>query len=152
MAEMKFNVKGPMGIIVIILAVAGGLYYQFFMPVYFSSSEKRAIENEIEIVRITELSETSSRTLELYKKTGKYRDDSAKIKALCGKIKLKDIKSKRSLLGGVKIKVTYTITNKQTKATTAVIYFKIHRTKSRKSHRRGRMTLYKITKHEYSKQ
>jgi hypothetical protein len=151
MAEMKFNVKGPVGIIVTLIAVAGFLYYQFFMPVYFDSAEKRAIVNEIEIARITELSETSSRTLELYKKTGKYRGDLAKIKALCGKIKLKDIKSKRSLLGGVKIKVTYTITNKTTKATTAVIYFKVYYNKSSKSHLRGRMNLYKITKHEYNK-
>ncbi len=151
MAEMKMSSKGPMGIIITIIVVAGFIYYQFFMPVHFSSTEKQTILNEIEIVRITELSETSKRTLELYKKTGKYRDDSAKIKELCGTIKIKDIQAKRSLLSGTKIKVTYTITNKQTKATNAVIYFKVYRSKSKRSIRRKRMTLYKITKNEYNK-
>jgi hypothetical protein len=151
MAEMKFNTKGPAGIIVGLLVLAGVVYYQFFMPVYFSSAEKRAILNEIETVRMTALGKLSETTLEAHKKTGKVNDVTTKIEALSGKIKIEEIQGKRTLLSGIKIKVTYTIDGKIPKSDDGVLYFKIHRPKRKKSGRRRSINLYKITESEYNK-
>ncbi|MCF6177631.1 MAG: hypothetical protein L3J71_17890 [Victivallaceae bacterium] len=149
MAEVK--AKGPLGIIIIILVIAGGIYYQFFMPVYLNSRERRKIHEAIKDVRMVELAKLTDATVKHYKATGKAANVLDKVKALSGKIEIKKIDSKRSLLGGVKLKVTYTMGGKVPKDDGGVCYFKMYSPKRKKSGRRRSINLYKITEREYNK-
>lgn len=151
MAEIKFNTKGPAGIIIGLLVLAGVVYYQFFMPVYLSSAEKRAILHKIENIRMTEVAELSGTAVKFYKKTGNINDVTANLKALRGKIKITKIQGKRTFLSGIKIKVTYTIAGKIPKSDSGVLYFKLRHLKRGKNVRRRSINLYKITESEYNR-
>ena len=149
MAEVK--AKGPLGIIIIILVVAGGIYYQFFMPVYLSSRERKKINEELKDIRVAELARLTDATVKHYKTTGKAANVLDKVKALSGKIEIKKIDSKRSLLGGVKLKVTYTMGGKVPQDDGGIRYFKMHRPKRKKNGRYRSINLYNITKSDYNK-
>ena len=147
MAEMKFDTKSPLGIVVGLLILGGVLYYQFFMPVYFTAREKRAILDKIKTVRMTKLAEVTQSSVNGYQKNGKV-PDVKKLQALNGKVTIEKIESRRGWFGRIKIKVTYSVAGTTPADDGGVIYFSFRARKNR--HGRWRQpSIRRITASEY---
>ena len=149
MAEMKFNFKGPVGIVIGIVVVGVIAYVQFFMPLSVSSKDKKAILKKLELIRLTRMSKTSTATMKQYKNTGKFKNDLSQLEELSGNIKIVEVKGTKSLFSGNKIRVVYTIGGKTSKIDGGVLYFRIYHRKKRKSSHRKRVELTQITKASY---
>jgi hypothetical protein len=128
MAEMNFNLKGPVGIVVAVLVIAGYISYRLFMPFWATSEDKIAIKEEIERLRTEDMNRITKTTIDQYKKTGDTRNTSKEIKQLMGDIKITDIEGKKSFMGDLKVKVKYTIGG-NIPPDGGIIYFRLYRRK-----------------------
>jgi lipopolysaccharide export LptBFGC system permease protein LptF len=151
MSEMKFNVKGPVGAVIAVVVIGVVVYVKFFIPFSPTSSDKKAIMEKIENLRLSEMSQVSGANMKQYKNTGKFRDDSKELKNLSGKIEITEIQGKKGFLSGTKIKVIYTIDGKTPKSDGGVLFFKLYYKKRRKSSIRKKVELTQITEDYYKK-
>ena len=151
MSEAKFNMKGPAGAIVALIAIGVFVYMEFFMPFSATSRDKKAIIEKIESMRGSAISKIATSVTQKFKKAGKVTDESKKLKDLTGEIKITEVTGKKSFLSGTKVKVVYTIAGKTPKADGGVLYFKLYRRKKRNgrisSNRRVELT--QISKEAY---
>ena len=151
MSEAKFNIKGPAGAVVAVIAIGVFVYMEFFMPFSITSREKKAIFEKIDGIRLSKLTKIATSTTKKFKETGKVTDDSKEIKELSGEVKITEVTGKKSFLSGTKVKVVYTLAGKTPKADGGVMYFKLYRRKNRKGRtsRNRRVELTKISKEAY---
>ena len=151
MSEAKFNMKGPAGAIVAVIAIGVFVYMEFFMPFSITSRDKKAILEKIESIKLSKMTQIATSTTKQFKETGKVTDDLKEIKELTGDVNITEVTGKKSFLSGTKVKVVYTIAGKTPKADGGVMYFKLYRRKKRKGRisRNRRVELTKISKETY---
>ena len=149
MAEMKFNIKGPVGAVVAILIVGGFICFRLFMPFWATSEDKKALKEEIERMRNEDISRIAKTTIDQYKNTGKTRDTSKEIKVLTGDVKITNIEGKRSFLGSLKVKVNYTIGGKTPAGDGGILYFRLTRRKRSRNSSRKISAVSQITEDVY---
>lgn len=146
MAEVKFNTKNPIGMILVVIAAFVFIYVEFLMPFHVTSRDKRAIKQKIEELKCSKMGQIATGTAEKIKATGNVTDGLKKMKELTGEIKITDVKGKKSFFSGTKIKVVYTIGGKTPKADGGVLYFKLYRQKNGRTSNRRRVSLFQISK------
>lgn len=151
MSEIKFNLKGPAGAVIGIIIIGVIVYFRYFIPFAATAQDKEAIRQELEQMRVADMSMISKASVDHYKNTGKVMDQSKDIRNLTGKIAITDIHSKKSLFSGIKIKVSYTIDGKIPKTDGGVRYFRLHRRERSQHSLQKAIDLYPISEDDYVK-
>ena len=151
MAETTFNLKGPAGAVIGIIIIGIIIYFKYFLPFAPTDQDKKAILQELEQLRVADMTMVSKASLDHYKNTGKVMDKSKEIKNLTGKIEIREIQGKKSFLSGIKIKVTYTIDGQTPKTDGGIRYFSLHRRKPSANRLQKITDLYQITADDFAK-
>ena len=151
MSEMKLNFKGPLGVVLGVIVIVIVIYVKFFMGYIITDKDKEFIRAEIKQLRLSEMSKISDATIKQYKKSGKYLDNSKEILALSKEPKIIKIDSKKNIMGGAKIKVTYTVDGKVPENDGGIRYFNIQKNNRKKnSNIRKRVHLREITVDDFN--